>query len=92
MSYHRASEAAPLRGAATMTVCTNDVALGHLVEDALPPAVSKPLSDGELLVAKVIELEDDRIALAAADTRVLAQVSHQVLDAFGNQSLLAAPG
>lgn len=92
MSYHRTSEATPLGGAATMTVCTNDVALGHLVEDALPSPVSKPLPDAEFLVSKVIELKDDWIALAAVDAGVLAQVRHQVLDAVGNQGLLAAPG
>jgi hypothetical protein len=32
LSYHRASEAAPVGGAPTMTVCTNDVALSDLVE------------------------------------------------------------
>lgn len=92
MSYHRASEAAPLGGAATMTVCTNDVALGHLVEDALPSAVPKALSNAKLLIPKMIELEDDRIALAAVDAGVLAQVRHQILDALRNQSLLATPG
>jgi hypothetical protein len=75
-----------------MTVCTNHVALGHLVEDALPSAVSKALSNAKLLIPKVIELEDDRITLTAVDARVLAQVCHQILDAFGNQSLLAASG
>jgi hypothetical protein len=75
-----------------MTVCTNDVALGHLVEDALPRAVSKPLSDAEFLVSEPIELEHDRVALAAVDARVLTQVSHQILDAFSDQGLLAAFG
>jgi hypothetical protein len=55
-----------------MTVCTNDVALGHLVENTLPRAVSNPLSDAEFLVPEVIELEHDRVPLAAIDARVLA--------------------
>jgi hypothetical protein len=75
-----------------MTVCTNDVALGHLVENALPCAISKPLSDAEFLVPKMIELEHDRVSLAAINARVLTQVGHQVLDAFSNQSLLATFG
>jgi hypothetical protein len=75
-----------------MTVCTNDVALCHLVEDALPCTVSKPLPDAEFLVPKVIELEDDRVPLSAVDARVLTQVRHQILDAFSNQSLLATFG
>ncbi len=92
MSYHRASEAAPLGGAATMTVCTNNVALGHLVKNALPCAVPKPLSDAKFLVPKVIELKHDRVPLAAVDAGVLPQEGHQILDAFSNQSLLAAFG
>ena len=71
MSYHRASEAAPLCGATSMTVCTNNLALCHLVEDALPLAVSETGSDAELLVAEMVELEDDRIGLAAVHARVL---------------------
>jgi hypothetical protein len=55
-----------------MTVCTNHVALGHLVEDALPSTVSKALCDAKLLIPKVIELEDDRVGLAAVDAWVLA--------------------
>jgi hypothetical protein len=55
LSYHRTSEAAPLGGAASMTVCTNDLALCHLVDD-------------------VVELQHDRIPLAAVDARMLAQV------------------
>jgi hypothetical protein len=57
-----------------MTVCTNDLALCHLVEDALPIAVPEPLSDPELLVPQVVELQHDRIALTAIDTRMLTQI------------------
>ena len=74
MSYHRASETAPLRGAASMTVCTNDLALCHLVEDALPISVPEPVANPELLVSQVVELQHDRITLSAIDTRMLAQV------------------
>ena len=69
MSYHRTSEAAPLRGAATMTVCTNHVALCHLVENALPGPVSKAIADAELLVSQMVELEHDRIGLATIGAR-----------------------
>ena len=71
MSYHRASEAAPLSGATTMTVCTNDLALANLVKDALPLAVPKPVPDAELLVAKMIELEDHWVSLPAVDAGML---------------------
>ncbi len=92
MSYHRTSEAAPLRGAASMTVCTNHLALCHLVEDALPGSVSKASPDAELLVPKVVELEHDWIALAAVRAGVLAQIGDQVLDPLSNERLLAFPG
>jgi hypothetical protein len=39
-----------------MTVCTNHLALCHLVEDALPFSVSQARRDTELLVAKVVKL------------------------------------
>jgi hypothetical protein len=54
-----------------MTVCTNDLALCHLVEDALPLAISKTRRDAELLVAQMVELQDDRIGLAAVHARML---------------------
>ena len=92
MSYHRTSEAAPPCGAATMTVCTNHLALCHLVENALPGSVPETRSDAELLVPKVVELEHDRIALAAVRARVLAQIGDQVLDPLRDERLLASSG
>ena len=89
MSYHRASEAAPTSGAAPVTVCTNDLALCNLVEDALPLAVPEALSNAELLVAKVVELEDNWIALSAIDTGMPAQIGEEILQAFSCQCFLA---
>jgi hypothetical protein len=89
LSYHRASEAAPLRGATSMTVCTNDLALCHLVEDALPIAVSESIADSELLVPEVIELEHHRIALSAIDAGVIAEVGDQIVDPLGDGCLPA---
>jgi hypothetical protein len=63
-----------------MTVCTNHVALCHLVENALPSPVSKAVADAELLVSQMVELKDDRIGLAAVHARVLSQKGNQVLD------------
>jgi hypothetical protein len=50
-----------------MTVCANHIALRNLVEDGLPAAPADASGDGELLFAEMIELEDDRIGLAAID-------------------------
>jgi hypothetical protein len=72
LSYHRTREATPTSGAASMTVCTNDLALCNLVEDALPVSTLKTLGDAELFVPKVIELQNDRIGLSAVDARVLS--------------------
>ena len=72
MSYHRAREATPTSGAASVTVCTNHLALCHLVEDALPIAVSNALRDAEFLVPQMVELQDDRVGLSAVDAGMLA--------------------
>jgi hypothetical protein len=82
LSYHRADEAASLSGAAPVTVCTNDVALCHLVEDALPVPVPNAAADPEILVSKVVELEDERIGLTAVSAWVIAEVADQIGDAF----------
>jgi hypothetical protein len=55
-----------------MTVCTNDLALCNLVEDALPVAIPNALGDIEFLVPEMVELEDDRICLAAIGAGVIA--------------------
>src|SRR6185312_7052210 len=86
--YRRAREAAPAGGAASVTVCTNDVALGDLVEHGLPVALGEPVRDVEALVGQVVELEDERVGLSAVDTRVLAE--HQIRGAFRDQRAFSA--
>ena len=71
-----------------MTVCTNDVALGDLVEDGLPVAVTEALCDAEALVAQVVELEHQRIALAAVDAGVLAEEADEKGGPFADDGLL----
>ena len=60
-----------------MTVCTNDFALCNLVEDGLPVAIPDACGDAEGLVAKVIELENARIRLAAVHARVRSEEVEQ---------------
>jgi hypothetical protein len=74
-----------------MTVCTNDLALCNLVEDALPVSTLKTLGDAELLVPEVVELENDRIGLSAVDAGVLSQVGNQILEALSDDSSLSGP-
>jgi hypothetical protein len=81
-----------MSGAASMTVCTNDLALCNLVEDALPIAVSDALGDAELLIPKVVELEDDKIGLAAVRAGMLAQERNEVVEAFRGDLLLSLSG
>jgi hypothetical protein len=52
LSYHRAGESGSKSGPPTMTVCTNDVALGDLVEDSLPFAVAEAFGDVEPLASR----------------------------------------
>jgi hypothetical protein len=75
-----------------MTVCTNDLALCHLVENALPGSVPQTRRNAELLVPKVVELEHDWIVLAAVRAGVLAQIGDQVLDPLSDKNLLASSG
>jgi hypothetical protein len=65
-----------------MTVCTNDLTLCHLIEDALPLAVPEPFADSECLVPEMVELEHNRIALSTIDARMLAEVVDQEFDPF----------
>jgi hypothetical protein len=90
LSYRRANEATPLRGAASVTVCTNDVALCNLVEHVLPIAMSNPGCDTELFVPEVVELKDDRIGFAAIGTGVIAEVGHQEDESLFELGLLPA--
>jgi hypothetical protein len=76
LSYRRAGEATPSSGAAPVTVCTNHLALCNLVKDALPTPVPKALSDAEFFVPEMVELEHDRVALAAIDAGMLTQIGH----------------
>jgi hypothetical protein len=91
LSYRRAGEATPSSGAAPVTVCTNHLALCYLVEDALPASVPEALSDAELFVSKMVELEHDRVAFAAIGAGMLAQIGQQIHESLGDQIILAAP-
>jgi hypothetical protein len=47
-----------------VTVCTNHLAFGDLVEDGLPASIAQIRADAEGLIAHVVKLEDQRIPLA----------------------------
>jgi hypothetical protein len=92
LSYHRAGESGSKSGPPTMTVCTNHVALGDLVEDRPPFAVADAFSDVEVLGLDVIELEDQGVGLAAVDAGVLAEELDEVCGSFGDEGLLVTEG
>jgi hypothetical protein len=73
-----------------VTVCTNHVALCHLVKDALPGSLAPALADAEFLVAQTVELEDERICLPAIDAWVLSQEGNQTLDPLDEDFLAPA--
>jgi len=79
LSYRRAHEPTLPGGSATVTVCTHDVALGHLIQDRVPTSVAKSRRDGEDLVTSVVELEHERIGFTAIDARARAEKLDQVL-------------
>jgi hypothetical protein len=92
LSYHRAREAGPEGGSSTMTVCTNDVARGDLVEDRLPVAVADAFGDVEALVSEVVELEHEWIRLAAVHARSLAEEVDEVGGTLRDDRSLVAEG
>jgi hypothetical protein len=73
-----------------MTVCTNDVALCNLVDDASPVPVPETTPDIESLVPTVVEFQDDGIGLAAIDARMLREKNQQISNPFDCKSLLPA--
>lgn len=77
MSYRRAHEP-PLDGCpATVTVCTDYVALRHLGQKIGPTTVAQPTSDVERLVPAVVEFENEGIRLTAVNARVCAEELNQ---------------
>jgi hypothetical protein len=68
-----------------VAVCANDIALGDLVKDGLPAAPADACGDGELLVAEVIELENDRIGLAAVGAGMTAKELDEKGRAFDDE-------
>jgi hypothetical protein len=79
-----------LRRSSPMAIRTHDLALGDLVQHRLPATLIDPSRDAELLVAQMIELEDERIALPAVDAVSLAKEIDEVCVAPGDKRAFAA--
>jgi hypothetical protein len=65
-----------------MAVRADDVALGDLIEDALPTTIAESHPDGEVFVAEVVEFEHERIRLTAVDAWMRGEVVDEVSGAL----------
>jgi hypothetical protein len=65
LSYRRTEKPASGGGPAPMTVCADDLAFRHPVEDSLQWSVEKPAGDAAELVAEMVELENQHVGFAA---------------------------
>ncbi len=92
MSYRRARESGPKSGPATVTVCTDYVTRGDLVEHCLPVAGAYAYRDGEVLVSKMVELQDERVGLAAVNAWTLTEELYEIGHALLDENLFAAYG
>jgi hypothetical protein len=91
LSYPRTDKSSPKGGSPTVTVCTNHVAGGDLVEHGLPVVVAQAAGDVEVLLPEMVELEDERIGLAAVSTWPLAEELDEIGGPLRDQRLFAAP-
>lgn len=71
-----------------MTVCTNDVAGGDLIEHGLPIAVGEACGDVEVLVSEMVELQHERVDLAAVNAWLLAEELDEIGRALSHDGLL----
>jgi hypothetical protein len=65
-----------------VAVPADDLAFLDLGKDRFPPVVRHLLRDVEVLVAEMVELENDRIGFAAVDARVVREVLEEQSGAF----------
>jgi hypothetical protein len=75
-----------------MAVCANHIALRNLGKDRLPAPVTKTRGDVEALIAKVVELEDERIELAAVDATTLAKELDKICGALSGERVFSKHG
>ncbi len=75
-----------------MTVCTNHVAGGYLIENGLPVVVAEALGDIEVLVTEMVELEDERVGLSAVNAGPLAEELDEIGGALRDDRLFSTYG
>ncbi|MGH2878078.1 MAG: hypothetical protein ACRDK4_00490 [Solirubrobacteraceae bacterium] len=92
MSYRRACEAKCTCGAPAMAVRAHDLALGDLIDDGVPGVRSQSCADVEALVPEVVELQDERVGLAAVDAGMVGKEVHEQTCAFSRDRSLSTIG
>jgi hypothetical protein len=68
-----------------MAVCAHHVTLRDLVEDSAPAAPADTRGDRKLLLAEMIELEDDRVCLAAVGAWMRSEVLNEKRGALSHK-------
>jgi hypothetical protein len=91
LSYHRAHKTSTTGGSATVTVCTNHLALVDLAKHSLPIPAPHPGGDSEFLTDQVIELQDYRVCLPAVDAGMLAEKCNEEPHPLCDESLFPTP-
>src|SRR3954469_19902343 len=82
----RPNKLAPLGSSPAVAVGADDFALLYFGEDCVPRHVRQLRSDRERFVAKMVELEDDRVRFAAVRARMKVEVFEQQLRALQRKS------
>ncbi|MEX2448615.1 MAG: hypothetical protein WD404_07725 [Solirubrobacterales bacterium] len=77
-SYDRADETSSVICPAPMAVGAHDLALLDLGQDSVPGPFAHAPADAESLFSQVIELEYERVALPAIDTRMLTKKGNEI--------------
>ena len=70
-----------------MAVRAHDLALGNLIQNLRPGTVANTRFDVERLVTEVVELQDERIRLAAVDAASLAEEYEEIFRTLVHESL-----
>lgn len=92
LSYVRAAESATNSGPPAVTVCTHDVTFRYFQKHGRPVLVDETRRNSEVLIAAMVEFEDDGIALTTVDARVCFEELQQPRCSDASDFLVERPG
>jgi hypothetical protein len=75
-----------------MTVCTDHIAFGHLVNNRPPAVIAQTLGDPERLLSEMVELEHKRIRLPAVSAGMRSKEGDELLRTLRGQRPLPPLG